>query len=166
MEGIIQETFLGLNGNAFAYLAMAFSLILTCIGSGRGVGMVGEAMSGVLIEDPDRFGSLMILQVIPGTNGIYGFLITFIILTNSGLMGGGVTLPLNTGILLFFSSLPIGIVGSITAVFQARVAVGGVNLVAKRPDQLSKAMISAVMVETYQILALLISMLMVLAALS
>jgi len=161
-----KDTFLGLNGNGFAYLAMAFSLFMTCIGSAKGVGMVGEAMSGVLIEDPNRFGPLMILQVIPGTNGIYGFLITFIILTNSGLMAGGVDLPLNTGMLLFLSSLPIGIVGCISAVYQARVAVGGVNLVARRPDQLSKAMISAVMVETYQILALLISMLMVLAALS
>jgi len=162
----MEDTLLGLSGNAFAYLAMAFALLTTCIGSGKGVGMVGEAMSGVLIEDPNRFGQLMILQVIPGTNGIYGFLITFIILTNTGLMGGGVTLPLDTGIQLFLSSLPIGIVGCITAVYQARVAVGGVNLVAKRPDQLSKAMISAVMVETYQILALLISMLMVLAALN
>ena len=163
---VIKETMLGLNGNAFAFLAMAFALLTTCIGSAKGVGMVGEAMSGVLIEEPNRFGPLMILQVIPGTNGIYGFLITFIILTNSGLMDGGVSLPLNTGILLFLSSLPIGIVGSISAIFQARVAVGGVNLVARRPDQLSKAMISAVMVETYQILALLVSMLMVLAALN
>jgi len=165
MEVVAQETLLGLNGNAFAYIAMAFALFMTCLGSAKGVGMVGEAMSGVLIEDPSRFGPLMILQVIPGTNGIYGFLITFIIFTNSGLMGGGVNLPLDTGLLLFLSSLPIGIVGCISAVFQARVAVGGVNLVAKRPDQLSKAMISAVMVETYQILALLISMLMVLAVL-
>lgn len=166
MEEVVKETFLGLNGNALAYLAMAFSLSLTCIGSAKGVGMVGEAMSGVLIENPNRFGPLMILQVIPGTNGIYGFLITFIILTSSGLMGGGVDLPLRTGIMLFLSSLPIGIVGGISATIQARVAVGGVNLVAKHPDQLSKAMISAVMVETYQILALLVSMLMVLAALS
>ena len=114
MEEVVRETLIGLNGNAFAYLAMAFSLFMTCIGSAKGVGMVGEAMSGVLIEDPNRFGSLMILQVIPGTNGIYGFLITFIILTNSGLMGGGVNLPLDTGILLFLSSLPIGIVGCIS----------------------------------------------------
>ena len=161
----MQETFLGLSGNLFAYLGMAMALITTGLGSAKAVGMVGEAMSGVLIEEPNRFGSLMILQVIPGTNGIYGFLITFIVFTSSGLMGGGVDLPLFTGIQLFFSCLPISIVGGITATYQARVAIGGVNLVAKRPDQLSKAMISAVMVETYQILALLVSMLLVLATL-
>ena len=162
----MQETLLGLNGNAFAYLGMAIALLLPCLGSAKGVGMVGEAMSGVIIEDPNKFGPLMIMQVIPSTNGIYGFLITFIILTNSGLMGGGVDLPLNTGILLTLASLPIGIVGCISAVYQARVAIGGVNIIARRPDQLSKAMISAVMVETYQILSLLVSMLLVLAALS
>jgi len=161
----MEETLLGLNGNAFTYLGMAIALLATCLGSAKGVGMVGEAMSGVIIEDPNRFGPLMILQVIPGTNGIYGFLITFIILTNSGIMGGGAVIPLNTGILLFLSCLPISIVGGISAIYQARVAVGGVNIVARRPDQLAKAMISAVMVETYQILALLVSMLLVLATL-
>ena len=162
----MQETLLGLNGNAFAYLGMILALFTTGLGSAKGVGMVGEAMSGVIVEDPDRFGPLMVLQVIPGTNGIYGFMIAFIILTNSGLMGGGVNLPLDTGFLLFLSCLPISIVGSITAIIQARVAIGGVNIVARHPDQLSKAMISAVMVETYQILALLVSMLMVLATLA
>jgi V/A-type H+-transporting ATPase subunit K len=62
--------------------------------------------------------------------------------------------------------LPISIVGFISAIYQARVAIGGVNIIAKRPDQLAKAMISAVMVETYQILALLISILMLMAALA
>jgi len=161
----MQETFLGLSGNLFAYLGMAMSLITTCLASAKAVGMVGEAMSGVLVEEPDRFGSLMILQVIPGTNGIYGFLITFIILTSSGLMGGGVDLPLSTGIQLFFSCLPISVVGGLTAAYQTRVAIGGVNLVAKWPNELSKAMISTVMVETYPILALLVSMLLVLATL-
>jgi len=166
MQEVIRETFLGLDGISIAYIGMALSLISTCIGSAKGVGMVGESMSGVLVEEPSRFGQLMILQVIPGTNGIYGFMITFIILAYSGIMGGVTELPLNTGILLFLSCLPISIVGSVTAIFQARVAIGGVNLVAKRPDQLSKAMISAVMVETYQILALLTSILMVLATLA
>jgi len=166
MPEVIQETILGLNGNALAYFGMVLALITTGLGSAKGVGMVGEAMSGVIAEDPSKFGPLMILQVIPGTNGIYGFLVTFIILTSSGLMGGGVELSATTGLLLFLSCLPISIVGNISAVYQARVAVGGVNVVAKHPDQLSKAMISAVMVETYQILALLVSILMVLATLA
>jgi V/A-type H+-transporting ATPase subunit K len=161
----MSETLLGLNGNAFTYLGMAFSLFMTGLGSAKGVGIVGEAMTGVIIEDPDRFGPLMILQIIPSTNGIYGFLITFIILSNTGIMGGGVNIPLSTGILLFLSTLPIGIVGYFSAIYQARIAAGGVNIVAKRPDQLAKAIITAVMVETYQILALLVSMLLVVSTL-
>ena len=161
----MSEIFLGLDGNSFAYLAMGLSLIMTGLGSAKGVGIVGEAMSGVIVEDPSRFGPLMILQVIPSTNGIYGFLITFIILSNSGIMGGGVVLSLSKGFLLFLSSLPISIVGYLAAIYQARIAVCGVNIVARHPDQLAKAMISAVMVETYPILALLVSMLMVVSTL-
>jgi V/A-type H+-transporting ATPase subunit K len=161
----LPETLLGLDGSAFAYLGMGLSLFMTGIGSAKGVGIVGEAMSGVIAEDPNRFGPLMILQVIPSTNGIYGFLITFIILFNSGILNGTADLSLSTGILLFLSCLPISIVGFFAAIFQARVAVGGVNIIARRPDQLSKAMISAVMVETYPILALLVSMLLVVSTL-
>jgi len=160
------DTFLGLSGNVYAYLGMVTALISTGVASAKGVGMVGEAMSGVIIEDPSKFGPLMILQVIPGTNGIYGFLVTFIILTSSGIMGGGVDLSAATGFLLFMACLPISVVGFISCIYQARVAVSGVNIVSKDAAQLSKAMISAVMVETYQILALLVSILMVLATLA
>lgn len=157
MPGILTN----LSGNFLAYLGIACSLFMTGLGSAKGVGIVGEAVSGVITEDPDKFGPLLIMQVIPGTNGIYGFLISFIIMSNTGMLSGGMSLDLTTGALLFLSCLPISIVGYLAAIYQARVAVGGVNIIAKRPEQLSKAMISTALIETYPILALLVSMLMV-----
>lgn len=157
------ETFATLftNGNFYAYLGVALSVGLCGIGSAKGVGLVGEASSGVLSEEPERFGQCLVLQALPGTQGIYGFLIGFIIMLNSGMMGGNVQLSVGTGAYVLAASLPIALVGLLSGIAQGRVAAAGVNIIAKKPDQLSKAMVSAALVETYAILAFLISMLLI-----
>lgn len=157
------ETFATLftNGNFYAYLGVALSVGLCGIGSAKGVGLVGEASSGVLSEEPERFGQCLVLQALPGTQGIYGFLIGFIIMLNSGMMGGNVQLSVGTGAYILAASLPIALVGLLSGIAQGRVAAAGVNIIAKKPDQLSKAMVSAALVETYAILAFLISMLLI-----
>ena len=52
--------------------------------------------------------------------------------------------------------------GNSRLIAQARVAASGVSVVAKKPEGQSKAMVLAAMVETYAVLALLISILMIL----
>ena len=157
------ETFATLftNGNVYAYLGVALAVGLCGIGSARGVGIVGEASSGVLSEEPERFGQCLVLQALPGTQGIYGFLIGFIIMLNTGMMGGDVQLSVGTGAYLLAASLPIALVGLFSGIAQGRVAAAGVSIIASKPDQLSKAMVSAALVETYAILAFLISMLLI-----
>ena len=104
---------------------------------------------------------LLILQPLPGTQGIYGFLIGFIIMLNSGMMAGNVKLSVGTGAAILVASLPVAFVGLISGIAQGRVAASGVKIIAKRPDQVSKPMVSAALVETYAILAFLISMLLI-----
>lgn len=149
------------NGNFWAYLGVAIAVTLAGMGSAKGVGIVGQASAGVLTEDPDKFGQLLILQALPGTQGIYGFLIGFIVMLNTGMMGGTVNLDLGVGTYIFAACLPIGIVGLFSGIHQGKVAAAGVSIVAKRPDQVAKAMVSAALVETYAILAFLISMLLI-----
>ena len=55
----------------------------------------------------------------------------------------------------------MGVAGLISAKWQARASVSGISLLAKRPDQFGKAMIFPAMVETYAVLALLVSLLCV-----
>lgn len=129
------------------------------IGSAIGVGMVGEAGAGVVTDDPSKFSKVLILQLLPGTQGIYGLLSAFILLSNIGILGGTAELSLAKGLLYFAACMPVAIVGYISAIAQARASVAGVGIVAKRPDQASKAMMFAAMVETYAVLALLISLL-------
>lgn len=157
------ETFATLftNGNFYAYLGVAAAVILGGIGSAKGVGIVGEAASGVLSEDPEKFGQCLVLQALPGTQGIYGFLIGFIIMLNSGMMGGDVQLSVGTGAAVLVASLPVGIVGLVSGIHQGRVSAAGVKVIARKPDQVSKPMVSAALVETYAILAFLISMLLI-----
>ena len=149
-------------GTALALLGAALATVLAGIGSAKGVGIVGEAAAGVVAEDPAKFGQTLLLQVLPGTQGIYGLLIGFIVLLKVGFVGGGgIEMTTAKGIYILIASLVIAIVGYISAIKQGRVAAAGVGVDAKRPEEVSKAMIYAAMVETYAVLALLVSFLMV-----
>ena len=147
------------DGNTLALLGAAIAS-LAGIGSAIGVCIAGQAAAGVITEDPKKFGKTLVLQVLPGTQGIYGFVVAFLIILKLGMLGGGmIELTVAQGAYLFAAGLPIGIVGIISGIQQGKAAAAGLQLTAKRPDQMTKGVIYAAMVETYAILALLISIL-------
>ena len=149
-----------MSGNVYALLGAALAVILAGMGSAIGVGIAGQAASGVVTEDPSKFAKVLIMQLRPGTQGIYGLLVGFITLSKIGLLGGGpVDVSVQTGLLILAACLPIGIVGLISGKSQGKTAAAAIGIVAKKPDQFGKAMIFPAMVETYAILALLISIL-------
>lgn len=151
-----------LNGNFLALLGAALAVILAGAGSAKAVGMAGEVAAGVVTEEPEKFSQTLLLQALPGTQGIYGLLTAFLILFKIGLIGGVLKeLTTSQGILFLAAAMPIAIVGYKSAVAQGKVAVAGIGIVAKRPQELAKAITFAAMVETYAILALLGSILMV-----
>ncbi len=148
-------------GIAFALLGAVLGALMAGVGSARGVGLAGEAAAGVVTEDPGKFGKVLVLQLLPGTQGIYGLLVAFITLSQIGVLGGNADISLTKGLLYFLACMPIAVVGYWSALRQARAAGASIGLVAKRPDQFGKAMIFPAMVETYAILALLVSILAV-----
>ena len=149
------------NGNFLAVLGAALAVGLGGIGSAKGVGIAGEAAAGLIAEDPDKFGQTLILQALPGTQGIYGFLVGIMVMLNCGILGGNAALTASQGMYVLAACLPCALTGLISGIHQGRVAAAGINVVAKRPNEVSKAMIYAAMVETYAILGLLISILLV-----
>ena len=153
---MLQQIFSGTN---IAIIGAALAAILSGIGSAKGVGIVGKSASGMLSEDPSKFGQAMVLQALPGTQGIYGLVTAFLILWKAGFLGGSVSLTVAQGSFYLMVSLPIAVVGLVSAIIQGKVAAAGVNLVSKRPGELVKAITSAALVETYAIFALLISIL-------
>ncbi len=149
-------------GIVLAVLGAVSAALFAGWGSAKGVGMGGQAAAGVLTEEPSLFSKVLILQLLPGTQGIYGLLIAFITLSRIGIIGGGdVTITLAQGFEYFLACLPMAVVGYASAIHQAKTSVASIAMVAKKPDQFGKAMILPAMVETYAILALLISMLAV-----
>ena len=149
------------SGLFFALLGAAVATFLAGIGSAIGVGKAGVAAAGVLAEDPSMFGKVLIFQLLPATQGIYGLLVAFLILTNVGLIGEVKEVTWLQGLLYFAASLPIAFAGYFSAVHQSKCSVAGIGTVVKKPDQMGKALILPAMVETYAILALLISILAV-----
>ena len=139
LNNLLSGEFLALGGAALASLFAG-------IGSAKGVGIAGEAAAGVVSEDPNKFGQVLLLQALPGTQGIYGLLIAFIVVVQ--------------GAEIFAACLPIAFVGLISGISQGKAAAAGVMLVGKRPSELAKGMLFAAMVETYAVLALLVSFLM------
>ena len=151
-------------GIVYALLGAAVAVLLAGAGSAIGVGVAGQAAAGVVTEDPGKFAKVLILQLLPGTQGIYGLLVGFIVLSKVGLLGGGAAqISVQTGLMILAAGLPIGVVGLISGMHQGKTAVASIGIVAKKPEQFAKSMLFPAMVETYAILALLISILAVTA---
>ena len=149
-------------GLQVAIIGSALAVGLACAGSGKGVGIVGEAAAGVISQDPGKFSQCLILQILPGTQGLYGLVVWFFAIFRMGLLSG--TLPQLTiaqGMQYFVACLPMALGGLFSAIAQGRVAAGSINILAKKPDDWSKGMVLCITVEFYAILSLLASMLMI-----
>ena len=155
----MRNFFIENGGIILAVLGMAMATFLPGSGSARGTGMAGEAAAALTVEQPEKFGKALVLQLLPGTQGLYGFVIAFFIMLR---LDGNVDFA--KGLYFFMASLPIAIAGYTSAIAQAKVAVAGINILAKKEDEFIKGVVYAVMVELYAILALVISLLLVLRA--
>ena len=149
-------------GAFFGFLGAALAAGLACVGSAKGTGIAGEAGAGLLAEDPSQFSKCMILQVIPGTQGLYGLVVWFFAVFRMGLLSGVLPqLTVAQGMQYFVACLPMALGGLLSAIAQGRVAAASINLLAKKPDDWSKGMVLCIIVEFYAILSLLISFLMI-----
>ena len=147
------------DGNFFAIVGAALAFFLAGAGSAKGVSIAGEAASGVVAEDSDKFVSVMILEALPSTQGIYGFVIAFMIMAKMTELGS--VIDAASGLTLLIAGLPIGIVGLFSGVYQGRVGAASIGIIAKRSSDLVKGIILTLMVELFAIFALLISILMI-----
>ncbi len=151
-------------GLALAFLGGGLAAGLSCAGSARGTGITGEAAAGLVSEDPELFTKCLILQVVPGTQGLYGFVIWFFVLLQIGIFGGsGLQMLTPTqGLGYLVACIPMMVGGLISAKAQGRVAASCINIISKKPDDWSKGIILCVIVEFYAILSLIASILMIL----
>lgn len=143
-----------------AYLGVALACALAGIGSAVGVGIAAQASTGVMSVDPKKFGKLLLLTALPGTQGIYGFVIAFLLIQKIALLTGDNPLAMVDGWKIFAAGMPIALAGLMSGIHQGKVCAGGAMMTAKQPDDSAKALILAVFVEFYAILGFLVSFLM------
>ncbi|MCL1793377.1 MAG: V-type ATP synthase subunit K [Oscillospiraceae bacterium] len=145
-------------GIVFAALGAAIAIFLSGMGSAKGCGIVGEANAGIVTEEPEKFGQALLLQLLPGTQGLYGFIIGLLIAFQIS-----DALSLMQGLYLLAASLPVAIVGRISAVAQAKVAASALQILAKNPAETTKGIIFSVIVETYAIIGFVSSIILLTA---
>ena len=151
-------------GLALALLGASLAALLAGIGSAIGIGIAGKTATGVLTEEPDRYGLLFLLVVLPGTQGIYGFVGALMVIGQLGLIGGEAVASLTVakGLAMLFACLPVGLAGLVSAVHQGKVCASSALMTAKRPELAFKAgVVYAVMVEMYALLGFLATLLIV-----
>jgi len=148
-------------GLVLAFSGAAAAAIFAGIGSAVGVGLAGQAASGVMSEDPEKFGSLLLLVALPGTQGIYGFLSAFLVILKLGVTGGTLAaVNFHQGWQIFIACLPVALAGLVSGIHQGKVCAAGIYMVAKQPKEMTKPLILGALVETYAVLGLLVTILL------
>ena len=133
------------------------SILLSGIGSARGATMIGKAAAALISEQPEKFGQSLVLQMMSASQGLYGFIVGFLIFMNiEDVMAFTVALRcLGAGLLM-------GVTGYLTAIQQSTTATAGIQILAKKPEHSTKGVLYSAMIETYAIFAFVISVLIVL----
>jgi len=133
------------------------SIVMTGVGSAKGANMIGKAAAALISEQPEKFGQSLVLQMMSASQGLYGFIIGFLIFFNIG-----APIALRDSLRYLTAGLIMGIAGYITAILQSTTATAGIQILAKKPEHSTKGVIYSAMIETYAIFAFVISMMIVL----
>lgn len=148
-------------GLVLSFTGAAVAALFSGIGSAIGVGISGRSATGVLSEKPERYTPLMLMVMLPSTQGFYGFAMAFLVLYKLQLFGGEVlAMTTISGLQVLAACLPVGFAGLLSAIHQGKVCAGGILMTAKRPEMAFKAgVLYAVVVEVYAVLGTLITFL-------
>ena len=135
-------------------LGIAISVVMTGIGSATGAAMIGKATAALISEQPEKFGQSLVLQMMSASQGLYGFIIGFLIFMN---LGEG--LPFYMALRYLTAGVLIAVSGYVTAIEQASAATAAMQILAKKPEHSTKGVIYAAMIETYAIFSFVIAVL-------
>ena len=138
-------------------IGIALSIILSGVGSAKGAVMIGKAAAALISEQPEKFGQSLVLQMMSASQGLYGFIVGFLIFMTLGneIAFGDALRYLSAGAIM-------GIAGYLTAIQQSIQATAGIQILAKKPEHSTKGVLYSAMIETYAIFAFVISVLIVL----
>jgi len=148
-------------GAVLAAIGAGLAIGLTAIGSGIGVGITGSAGVGAIAENPDKFGTAIVFQALPQTQGIYGLLTAILILMFTGFLGGGnlADVPVSIGLVSIGAGTAVGLAG-FSAIGQGIASAAGIGATAEDSDAMGRSMVFSVLPETQAIYGLLVAILL------
>lgn len=156
----MKDVILGMSGTDWALLGAGIAAILGGIGSAVGITIASSTASGILSEDGSKFGKLLPLAAMPGTQGIYGFIAAVLVVIFFDVLGGKIDLPSAIGFKIFLACLPVAFLCLVSAIYQGMTGAAAAGIVAA--DQPAPALIFPALVETYAVLSLIVTILMLL----
>ncbi len=159
------ELFLGAGGLQWAIAGAAFAAGFGGAGSSMGITYAARVAAGVLSEEPEKFGQLLALIVLPGTQGVYGLITALLVMIFLNMIGGAApeSIDLAKGMGVFFACLPVAIVCFISGIYQGLTSAGAIEMVAKRTETLGRAIILPALVETYALFSFVLSLLLLIS---
>jgi V/A-type H+-transporting ATPase subunit K len=155
-EAFKSASFISNSGPFFAFLGAALAAGLGAVGSSFGVGIAGQAATGLAAEKPELSGKAIILEALPSSQAVYGFVGAFLVIGKFSM-----EMTSATGLALFAASLPLALGALFSGIYQGKVLAGGMNMLAKGEENFGKAIILAVMVETFALFGFLVTFLMI-----
>lgn len=155
---------MGLSGIEWALMGGAVAAILGGIGSSIGITAASGTVTGIVAEDSEKFGKLLPIAAMPGTQGIYGFIAAVLVLIFFGLLGGGgENLTGVQGFKIFVACMPVAFSCLVSAIYQGLTGAAAAGIVARRSEDSGKALIFPALVETYAVISLIVTILMLLS---
>ncbi|MFH1014273.1 MAG: V-type ATP synthase subunit K [Thermoplasmatota archaeon] len=142
-------------------LGCAIAISITGISSAIGLALAGSSAIAVTAEKPNLFGKILVLQVLPMTQSVYGLLTAILLMMGAGLLGGGADTTVGSiaGVGSIWIGLTVGLTG-ISAINQGMVASSSISAVGRNPDVAARGIIFTVMTETIAIFGLLAGILL------
>ena len=132
------------------------------IASAIGLALAGSSAVAVTAEKPELFGKLLVLQVLPMTQSVYGLLTAILLMMGGGLLGGTAKVDLTQswiGMAAIWIGLIVGLTG-LSAINQGMVASASIASVGRNPEVAARGIIFTVMPETIAIFGLLVAILL------
>ena len=137
-------------------LGLSLCMILCGAGSAIGLYKTGSASAGVLAEDNKKFSKIIVLALLPATQGIYGFLLS-VMKIGALPVAGAVA---SEGWKLFGAAVALGATGLASALLQGKTAASCICAIGKNGQGSGKYVLFPAMIEFYAILALVLGIML------
>jgi V/A-type H+-transporting ATPase subunit K len=154
-----------LDGLTLAIIGAGAVMGMAGISTAIGVALAGVSAAGAVAEDKENFKNAMILQAMPQTQTVYGFITALFVIMGTGILSGVTPeIPEWKGMVMLGAGLLVGLT-ALSAVAQGKIAAAGIASCAKNPDAFAPNIVFAGQAETPAIFGFVIALIVLVVGL-